>query len=350
MELDLLPTPLLLKREIPTEERHSAFVSRSRETIQDILEGRDPRILLVIGPCSVHDQHSIVEYARRLKELSSELDSVFVVLRTYFEKPRTLHGWKGLLYDPHLDSSHDIAQGLRLTRHILTQMAEIEIPCATEFLDPLTHIYFNELISWGCVGARTASSQPHRQMASGLEMPVGFKNSTSGCIDTAINAVISARAPHSFVGVCPVSGKLATVQTQGNPLAHVILRGSQAATNFAPEDVNWVIDRMCDRLVDPCVLVDCSHDNSRKDFRQQGDVFRTVTHQLCHGRSEVKGLMLESHLRAGKQQLGASPEGLHYGVSITDACMGWEETEDLVLWADDLLREARKQTCEVAGQ
>lgn len=332
----LLPLPLELAQSLPLQDSAARFITDSRQTLQNILEGKDSRLLLIVGPCSVHDRAACLEYAGRLGELQASLENIFLVMRTYFEKPRTLHGWKGLLNDPHLDGSHDIFTGLRWTRELLLALASMGIPCATEFLEPLTHVYFDDLITWGCVGARTTTSQPHRQMASHLAMPVGFKNTTEGNVDVAIHGVISARHPHHFVGLSP-EGHPQLVASKGNPFPHIVLRGGGGGANYHANDVQGLVKRLEEQLVDPCLIIDCSHDNSGKSARRQQEAFRAAFRQVCTGVDEIRGLMLESHLHQGKQSLQDRPSELRYGVSVTDECIGWKETADLLLWADEAL-------------
>jgi 3-deoxy-7-phosphoheptulonate synthase len=318
-------------------------VLESRAQIRDILHGRDRhRLLVVVGPCSIHDPAVAIDYAHRLATVAGQIrEDVLVVMRTYFEKPRTSVGWKGLINDPRLDGSCDVPAGLVLARSILLDIARLGLPCATELLDPITPQYIGDLLSWVAIGARTTESQTHREMASGLSMPVGFKNGTDGGLDAAINAMISASHPHSFLGIT-ADGVTAVVRTSGNPDRHLVLRGGAGAPNYEPA----AIERAA-RLVAPlngerAILVDCSHDNSRKDPTRQAEVFRAVLEQFRCGRKAIMGMMLESNLRAGSQKW-VSGEKLAYGVSITDGCIGWEETESLLREAAGAIGRARSR-------
>ncbi len=325
-----LVPPVELQRRLPISDSVADHVARSRETIVDILEGRDDRLLLVTGPCSIHDEQAAFEYAERLRDLADRVkDRVFVVMRVYFEKPRTTIGWKGLIYDPHLDGSCDIATGLYRAREVLLRVNEMGLPAATEFLDPFVPQYQAGLVSWAGIGARTTESQTHRQMASGLSMPVGFKNGTDGEIQTAVDAVLAARNPHTFLGM-DYDGNACVVQTVGNPGSHLVLRGGRSGPNYSGEFVDRAGQQLAAAGLPDGLMVDCSHGNSNKDHTRQSLVLRDVLEQRASGDTRVKGAMLESHLHAGSQKLGTDPKELDYGVSITDACVGWEETEELV--------------------
>lgn len=334
-----LISPKDLKLQLPASQQQLDFIYKSRQTIVDILKGRDPRLLLVVGPCSIHDIISAKEYAERLTGLIESIGDVFfVVMRTYFEKPRTVFGWKGLLYDPHLNGSHDIETGLQIARELLLWLAEMNIPAGTEFLDPLTPRYFGDLISWACIGARTTESQTHRQCASGLPMPVAFKNSTSGNIDPAINAMLSAANPHTFFGMND-TGKASIVRTKGNPYAHLVLRGGEARPNYDSLSINRAIQHMQSVNLIPRIMIDCSHDNVNSHYEEQTGVFRSVIQQYIEGIKEICGLSLESHLFGGNQSMPRHGDKLHYAVSLTDPCLDWEATEELVRWGGRLLKE-----------
>jgi len=309
----------------------SQAVARSREEIADIVSGRDNRFLIIVGPCSIHDPVASDEYAHRLKTLADRYgDKVLIVMRVYFEKPRTTVGWKGLVYDPHLNGTSDISQGLRIARQFLIDIADMGLPAATEFVDPITPQYFADLVSWGAIGARTAESQTHREMASGLSMPVGFKNGTGGSVQLAVDGVITARAPHAFLGV-DADGRASIVNTAGNLACHIVLRGGSRGPNYDAASVNDALTRLRKAGLEPRLLVDCSHSNSEKDYKRQSVVFRDVLKQRLDGNEGIVGLMLESHLFAGNQRLDESnPSSLRYGVSITDGCVDWEETADLL--------------------
>ncbi len=325
-----LVPPVELQRRLPISDTLADHVVQSRNTIVDILEGRDERMMLIIGPCSIHDEDAAIEYAGKLRELAEEVkDRIFVVMRVYFEKPRTTIGWKGLIYDPHLDGSSDIATGLYRAREVLLRVNELGLPVATEFLDPFVPQYQAGLVAWAGIGARTTESQTHRQMASGLSMPVGFKNGTDGDTQTAVDAVLAARNPHTFLGM-DYDGNACVVQTLGNPAGHVVLRGGRVGPNYSAEHVERACQQLAAAGLTQSLLVDCSHGNSNKDHTRQAVALRDVLEQRANGDTRIKGCMLESHLFPGNQKLGAEPKDLAYGVSITDACVGWDETRELV--------------------
>ncbi len=321
----ILPTPAELKREYPLSPEGKAFIASSRKTAEEILIRQDERKVAIVGPCSVHDPESMKEYGRRLKKLSKEVEPhFFLVLRFFIEKSRTRLGWKGLLYDPGLDGSNDIASGLRLSRKLFVEMVEMGIPCATELLEPLVIPYFDDLIVWGMIGARTSASQPHRQMASGLPFPVGFKNGVHGELDVAISGILTSRLPHSHIGI-DSNGRIASILSQGNPFTHLVLRGSEHQTNFDGASVAKAIRILQSQHLEPRLIIDCSHGNSGKDPQKQRIAFESVMEQK---NPYIAGIMLESHLLGGKQSIGGGP--LQYGLSITDPCLGWEETEALL--------------------
>jgi 3-deoxy-7-phosphoheptulonate synthase len=330
--VDVVPltSPSALKRAQPLGERSATLVLETRRAIRDILHGRDRRrVLVVVGPCSIHDPEVAYEYARRLRPVAEAVrENLLVVMRTYFEKPRTTVGWKGLVNDPHLDGSCDVEAGLRIARTVLRGINELGVPCGTEVLDPITPQYLSDLLSWASIGARTIESQTHRELASGLSMPIGFKNSTDGALQVALHAMISARHAHTFLGI-DTEGVTAMIKTQGNPDRHVVLRGGAHGPNHAAEDVARAAEMVAGEGVARAIMVDCSHDNSGKDHTRQAAVCREVLKQVRLGQSALMGLLLESNLQPGKQawKPGAS---LAYGVSITDACMGWDETEPLL--------------------
>lgn len=320
-----LPTPAELKTEYPLSPEGMAFIAAARKTAKEILIRQDERKVAIVGPCSVHDPESILEYGKRLKKLSKEVEPhFFLVLRFFIEKSRTRLGWKGLLYDPGLDGSNDIASGLRLSRKLFIEMIEMGIPCATELLEPLVIPYFDDLIVWGMIGARTSASQPHRQMASGLPFPVGFKNGVHGELDVAISGILTSRLPHSHIGI-DSNGKIASILSQGNPFTHLVLRGSEHQTNFDEASVAKAIRILQSQYLEPRLIIDCSHGNSGKDPQKQRIAFESVMEQK---NPYIAGIMLESHLLRGKQSIDCSP--LQMGLSITDPCMGWEETEALL--------------------
>lgn len=323
---------------LPLQQNHQRFVAESRQTIKDILTGVDPRLLLLVGPCSIHDLESSLEYAKRLKRLSESLSNAFfIVMRAYVEKPRSAVGWKGLAFDPHLDGSNDISTGLYLSRQLLLSLAEMEMPAATEFLEPTSGLYFGDLISWGCVGARTTESQLHRQMASGLAMPVAFKNNTSGNIEAAVNGIVAASHPHKFMATNK-EGVLTVVNTEGNPWGHLVLRGGSERPNYDVDAIAQAIAILREAELSPTLLVDCSHDNSNKMHEKQPSVFQSVVTQISEGNRHIRGLCLESHLNAGNQSVKGGCADLKYGTSITDACMDWETTQSLLKWGHSMVK------------
>ncbi len=328
-----LPSPSQLKKEFPLSETVRKFIDESRNSARNILQRDDERLAAIIGPCSIHDPKSAIEFAKNLKTFSSEIEkSFFPIMRLFIEKSRTRLGWKGMLYDPHLDGSNDIASGLRISRKILLEIAELGVPCAVELLEPLAVPYFDDLIVWGVIGARTSSSQPHRQMASGLPFPVGFKNDIHGEIDSAISGIATARAPHSHIGI-DSDGRIASLKTRGNPLSHLVLRGSEHLSNYDPASVAHALTQLKEHRLDSRLVIDCSHGNSNKDHKKQKNALESVVEQVRAGNRSIAGFMFESHLNVGKQPLQSGLSSLRYGVSITDSCLGWEETESLLSWA-----------------
>ena len=336
----LIP-PRQLKKTLPITEKAMALVLNTRQAIREIIHGRDTkRALVVVGPCSIHDVDSAFDYAQKLAAVAkTTARELVVVMRTYFEKPRTTTGWKGLINDPHLDGSCDIETGLQMARSLLLRINELGLPCATEFLDPITPQYTADLVSWAAIGARTTESQTHREMASGLSMPVGFKNGTDGGLDVALNAIISASTPHSFLGINP-DGLTSVIKTAGNPDRHIVLRGGGGKTNYSPEDIANAAEKLLAMGIQRPVMVDCSHGNTSKDYTLQSRVSRDVSRQIKAGQKGLIGMMLESNLNPGKQNW---KEGggmkLEYGKSITDACIGWDETNTLLLEAAEAVRQ-----------
>jgi len=325
-----LVAPAALRAELPASEAAARTVAAGRAAVEAILGGRDPRLLAIVGPCSIHDPEAALDYARRLARVRADVGDRFeVVMRVYFEKPRTTIGWKGLINDPHLDGSYDIDTGLRIGRQILLEIAALDLPAATEFLDPIVPQYLGDLVSWAAVGARTTESQTHREMASGLSMPVGFKNGTDGGLEVAIDAMQAARSAHSFLGI-DENGITSIVRTSGNPLGHLVLRGGRERSNFDPDSIAQALQQLESRGLPPVVLVDSSHANSGKVPARQEDVWQSVVAQRRAGNAGLIGLMLESHLEAGNQPFPQERSKLRYGVSITDACMGWTDTERLL--------------------
>lgn len=323
-----LSPPLVMKRALPLSEQGALFVQKSRREIADIIHGRDPRLLVVTGPCSIHDPVAAIDYAKRLKQLQLKYsDSLYIVMRVYFEKPRTTVGWKGYINDPHLDDSFDLETGLTRGRELLLQLVEMELPTATEALDPISPQYMSDLISWAAIGARTVESQTHREMASGLSMPVGFKNGTDGNLNIALNALQSAASPHTFIGINQ-RGEVALVQTAGNPDGHIILRGG-SKPNYDADSIHSAVSALQALNLPTAIVVDCSHGNSNKDHNRQGQVAEAVVAQRQLGNKAIIGLMLESHINAGRQNIVNGKAPL-YGVSVTDACIDWQSTEQLL--------------------
>jgi 3-deoxy-7-phosphoheptulonate synthase len=326
----VLPTPAALVRDVARSEAQSDFIVRSRREINDVIFGDDRRLLLVVGPCSIHDVEAGREYARRLAALAREVrDRVLLVMRVYFEKPRTTVGWKGLIMDPHLDGTADIPAGLHLARTFLRDVIDTGLPTATELLDPITPQYIADLICWSAIGARTTESQTHRQMASGLSMPLGFKNGTDGNLQSAINAIKAASQSQTFLGVS-LDGRASAVTTRGNPHCHVVLRGGRDGPNYSSEHIAATEAALTAAKLPRAMLVDCSHDNSSKKPERQPEVLRTVVDQIVAGRHSIIGAMVESNLESGSQPFPVPQDQLRFGVSITDGCIGWNETEATV--------------------
>ena len=324
---DLLITPEALKQNIPLSESAERTVIEGRQTIQRILDREDPRLLVVIGPCSIHDPDAARDYARRLRKLADAVsDSLYIVMRVYFEKPRTTVGWKGLINDPHLNDSFEIEEGLHIARRLLVDLAEIGLPLATEALDPISPQYLQDCISWSAVGARTTESQTHREMASGLSGPVGFKNGTDGSLDVAVNALQSVASPHNFLGI-DQAGQVAVIRTRGNAYGHVVLRGGNGKPNYDSVSVTLAEKELHKAGLMANRMVDCSHANSNKDPALQPLVMENVTHQILDGNRSIIGLMIESNIGWGSQKVPEDRSQLQYGVSITDACIDWPTTE-----------------------
>jgi len=336
-EIVPLLSPKALRALSPTPVSVNDFVAQSRERVIRILNREDPRLLVVIGPCSIHDEKSALEYATRLAKLQKEFaDKMEIVMRVYFEKPRTTIGWKGLVNDPHLDGSQDIETGLKIARKLLLQINGMGLPAATEFLDPIVPQYIADLITWAAIGARTTESQTHREMASGLSMPVGLKNATDGSLQVAIDAMGATRHAHSFLGMNE-DGMTAIVRTNGNPHAHVVLRGGRAMTNYDAASIAAAEQKLAAEKLPPVLMVDCSHANSEKKFAKQEEVWRSVIEQRMGGTKSLIGLMVESHLSEGNQPIPKNISELRYGVSITDSCIGWEATERMLQWGHEKL-------------
>ncbi len=341
----LVLPPIFLEEEMPLTENASRTVFDARHKITDILNGADDRLVVVVGPCSIHDTAAAREYAGLLKEAIAELSSdLQIVMRVYFEKPRTTIGWKGLINDPYFDESFRISDGLRIARRLLLDFAEMGVPAGTEYLDMISPQYVSDLVSWGAIGARTTESQVHRQLASGLSCPVGFKNGTSGNVQIAIEAILSANHPHTFLGTSE-TGQSAILLTSGNPDCHIILRGGRQVTNFDAASVASTVEQMEKTGVKPRIMVDCSHANSGKDHRKQGAVCRAVSEQIAGGERHIMGVMIESNLVAGCQSL-VNGKSLIYGQSITDACIDWSETHTLLR---ELAAAVQKRRGQVRG-
>ena len=330
VETSVLPSPAQLVAELPKTESQAAFVTHAREEIHRLIFTDDKRFLLVVGPCSIHDTTAGAEYAHKLAKLAREVsDRIMIVMRVYFEKPRTTVGWKGLIMDPNLDGSHDIATGLRTARAFLREVLDLGLPTATELLDPITPQYIADLICWSAIGARTTESQTHRQMASGLSMPLGFKNSTDGTIQAAVNAIKAASQPQTFLGI-NMDGVASSVTTRGNPDCHIVLRGGSAGPNYSPAHIAEVEKLLNKAGLPKTILVDCSHDNSAKQPERQPEVLRDILAQITAANASILGAMIESNLQAGNQPFPQPKEKLRPGVSITDGCIDWPTTEALV--------------------
>jgi 3-deoxy-7-phosphoheptulonate synthase len=331
--------PSELRQVFPLSEGDRDFVSRSREQIKEILLRRDPRLMVVVGPCSIHDPEAAKEYAERLASLSRQVsDQLLLVMRVYFEKPRTTVGWKGLINDPDMNGTHLISKGLGIARGLLSWITAQGLPVANEMLDPITPEYVADMISWGAIGARTTESQTHREMASGLSFPVGFKNGTDGNLQIAMDAMKAAQHPHSFLGINR-EGRASIIQTTGNPDVHIVLRGGTRKSNYHNEDILHVEETLHKNKLNPTIMVDCSHGNSNKDYNRQAEVLEDIVQQIVNGNRSISGVMIESFLSAGNQKVPADIGELKYGVSITDACIDWDTTEKILLNAAGQLRK-----------
>jgi len=337
---DVLLTPAEVKQRVQLTEAAEETVLRGRNTVERILERKDHRLMVVVGPCSIHDTTAAMDYARRLKRLADEVsDTLYLVMRVYFEKPRTTTGWKGLINDPHMNDSFDIEEGLRKARKMLLDVNEMRLPAGTEALDPITPQYLGDLVTWNAIGARTAESQTHREMASGLSTPVGFKNGTDGGLQVAINALLSVSSPHSFLGINQ-SGQVAVIRTKGNRYGHIVLRGGSRSTNYDSVTIALVEKELARHKLPANIMVDCSHANSNKDPALQPLVLHDVANQIAEGNQSILGVMLESNIHAGSQPIPANLSQLKYGVSVTDACIDWSTTEKLLHETRSKLRDA----------
>jgi 3-deoxy-7-phosphoheptulonate synthase len=335
---ELLISPAELKSKLPLSEKARDVVTHSRAVIRDILDRKDHRIFLVIGPCSIHDVEAAKDYAQRLKKLAEEVsDTIYIVMRVYFEKPRTTVGWKGLINDPYLNDSFKIQEGLHIGRKLLLDIAELGLPTATEALDPISPQYLHDLISWSAIGARTTESQTHREMASGLSSAVGFKNGTDGGLTVAINALQSVSKPHRFLGI-NTEGQVAIIHTRGNSYGHVVLRGGNGKPNYDSVSVAMCEQDLAKAKVTPNIMVDCSHANSNKNHELQTLVMENVANQIAEGNKSIIGLMVESNIGAGSQNIPANLGDLKYGISVTDACIDWVTTENVVRKMRDTIK------------
>ncbi|MCU0952907.1 MAG: 3-deoxy-7-phosphoheptulonate synthase [Burkholderiaceae bacterium] len=348
--LDPMPTPAEVHAAVPLTAPAAATVEQGRATLQAILARRDARPFVVVGPCSIHDPVAALDYAQRLKRLAQEVaDTLFIVMRVYFEKPRTVTGWKGFINDPRMDDSFHIEEGIVAARRLLAELAQLGMPTGSEALDPLSPQYLADLVSWYAIGARTTESQTHREMASGLSTPVGFKNGTDGGLEVAMNAIRSARHPHSFLGING-DGRTAIVRTRGNRFGHLVLRGGGGRPNYDTVSVKLAEREMQRAGIAPNIVIDCSHANSLKDPALQPLVFMDGVHQMKEGAASLVGMMLESHLHAGNQPIPADRAQLRYGVSVTDACIDWPTTEELLRRARDELAPVVARRRAAAGE
>ena len=339
---EILVTPAELKREIPISDKARETNASGRRAIENILARKDHRIFVVVGPCSIHDLKAAHEYAAKLKVLADKVsDTLLIVMRVYFEKPRTTTGWKGLINDPFMNDSFKITDGLHIGRQLLHDILEIGLPTATEALDPISPQYMQDLITWSAIGARTTESQTHREMASGLSSSVGFKNGTDGSLTVAINALQSVASPHRFLGINS-DGRVSVITTKGNPYAHVVLRGGNGKPNYDSVSVSICEQELSSEGITPNIMVDCSHANSNKDHNLQPLVLENVANQILEGNTSIIGAMVESHLKGGNQKLSSNPDEMAYGISVTDACIDWETTEASILGMADKLRDVLK--------
>jgi 3-deoxy-7-phosphoheptulonate synthase len=351
---NVLATPEEIRRRIPLTERASRTVIEGRSTVERILDRTDHRLLVVVGPCSIHDPVAAIDYARRLKALADEVsDSLYLVMRVYFEKPRTTTGWKGLINDPHMNDSFDIEHGLQLARKVLLDINELGLPAGTEALDPISPQYLGDLVSWSAIGARTTESQTHREMASGLSTPVGFKNGTDGGLQVAINALLSVSRPHSFLGINS-DGAVAIIRTGGNRYGHIVLRGGSKGPNYDSVTIALVEQALAKNQLPGNIIVDASHANSNKDAALQPLVMHDIAAQIADGNQSIVGVMIESNIGFGSQSIPADLSQLRYGVSVTDACLDWERTEKVLREVrakirDPLRRRARPEGAEVVN-
>lgn len=339
LEVSPIIAPQDLKQVFPLPIAEATFVNDSRNAIKAILRGEDKRLLVVVGPCSIHDPIAAIEYAHRLAKLAKELqDQLLIIMRVYFEKPRTTVGWKGLINDPDMDGSHQISKGLGAARQLFCSITDMRLPIACEMLDPITPQYLSDMISWGAIGARTTESQTHREMASGLSFPVGFKNGTDGGLKIATDAMAAACREHSFLGI-NYEGRSSIVHTSGNPDVHIVLRGGDNAPNYNPKEVKKAAELLNKNQLPPAIMVDCSHANSYKDHNRQGEVLDNIIDQRIADPNSIVGVMIESNLNAGNQSIPEDLDQLKYGVSITDKCVDWETTVEMLTKAHSRLAQ-----------
>ena len=337
--VESLKTPSEIAALSPMTEELRERIRCYREDVNRIIKGKDDRLLAIVGPCSIHDTKAALDYAKRLKELSDKVSDQFVVvMRTYFEKPRTTLGWKGLILDPDMDDTYNIEKGITIARKLLIDITELGLPVGCEVLDPIVPQYIDEIMSWSSIGARTTESQTHRNLASGLSVAVGFKNSTSGDTNAAINAIKSASGKASFIGI-DKNGNSAVFRTTGNDMCHLILRGGETGPNYYEDEVELASKTLREKKLNDAIVIDCSHSNSRKDYTKQKRVLRNVIEQVVLGEKAIKGFMLESNINEGNQKISDDLSELKYGVSVTDSCIGWEETERIILSAAEILRK-----------
>ena len=326
-------SPLELVGKIPRSVNAENTVENAREVIHNILEGQDERVIVIVGPCSIHDDKAALEYAKMLQGIKGAIsDKIFLVMRAYFEKPRTTVGWKGFINDPDLNETYDIPSGLERSRELLLKINELGIPVASEFLDPVVPHYIEDLISWVAIGARTTESQTHRQMASAVGIPVGFKNGTDGNFNTAVDAILTSKEEHSYVGTGP-DGHVCVLRTKGNPDGHMVLRGGKNGPNYDEDSVGEALDLLGKAGLNKRLVIDCSHGNSNKDHHRQPIVFEDVINQIANGNKGIVGVMIESNINPGKQAFTKDIADLEYGVSVTDACVGWKKTKEILSWA-----------------
>lgn len=338
-------TPIIapedLKQVFPLDLEDAIFVNDSRNTIKNILHGNDNRLIAIVGPCSIHDPKAAIEYAEKLAALSEKVkDQLFIVMRVYFEKPRTTVGWKGLINDPDMDGTHKISKGLGIARQLFSQITKLRLPIASEMLEPTIPQYLSDIISWGAIGARTTESQTHREMASGLSFPVGFKNGTDGGLKIATDAMAAARCPHSFLGI-NYQGRSSIVETTGNPDIHIVLRGGNDGPNYSAKDIAATIELLQQNNLPPSIMVDCSHANSNKNHELQGEVLDDIVGQILSGATAINGVMIESNLEAGNQSIPKDLSQLKYGVSVTDKCVDWTTTEEMLLRTYERLSKSK---------